>query len=61
MGHAVAARIKELEHLLELEQARRKAIESGLDRLSERCHELQRENALLRERLGDDLPLIESV
>ena len=42
-------RIRELEHLLELERARRKAIEEGLDRLSARCAELARENAALRE------------
>ena len=42
-------RIRELEHLLQLERARREAIEQGLDRLSERCAELARENAKLRE------------
>ena len=50
------ARVKELEHLLELERARREAIEEGLDRLSARCSELARENAGLRERLGEPAP-----
>jgi hypothetical protein len=50
------ARITELEHLLRLERARREAIEEGLDRLSARCAELARENALLRERLGEPTP-----
>ena len=45
-------RVRELEHLLQLERARREAIEEGLDRLSARCHELSRENAELREQLG---------
>ena len=49
---ATSDRVGELEHLLELERARREAIESGLDRLNERCAELQRENAALREQLG---------
>lgn len=47
------ARVQQLEHLLELERARREAIEQGLDRLSARCGELARENAALRERLGE--------
>ena len=47
------ARIRELEHLLELERARRVAIEQGLDRLSERLNELAHENAELRLRLGE--------
>jgi regulator of replication initiation timing len=47
-----AERIAQLEHLLALERARREAIEAGIDRLSERCHALARENAALRERLG---------
>ena len=46
-------RVRELEHLLELERARRKAIEQGIDRLSERCSELARENAALRELLPE--------
>ena len=45
-----AARIRELEHLLELEQARREAMEQGIERLSARVNELLRENAELRER-----------
>ncbi|MDQ3741233.1 MAG: hypothetical protein M3389_09860 [Actinomycetota bacterium] len=48
-------RITELEHLLELERARREAIEQGLDRLSARCNDLARENAALKEQLGGDL------
>jgi regulator of replication initiation timing len=58
---SLAKRIAELEHLLELERARREAIEAGLDRLSERCHTLARENAALRERLGAVAPLAEPV
>jgi hypothetical protein len=42
-------RIRELEHLLDLERGRRMAIEQGLDRLSARCADLSRENAALRE------------
>jgi regulator of replication initiation timing len=61
MDPATAKRIAELEHLLELERGRREAIESGLDRLSERCHALSRENAILRERLGEDAPVVETV
>jgi hypothetical protein len=49
-------RVQELEHLLQLERARRQAIEEGLDRLSARCGELARENARLRERLGEPAP-----
>ena len=45
------ARVRELEHLLELERARRRAIEQGIERLSIRCSELTRENAELRELL----------
>ncbi len=48
-------RVRELEHLLQLERARREAIEEGLDRLSARCHALSRENAELREQLGVSL------
>ena len=44
-------RVRELEHLLELERGRRAAIEQGLDRLSARCSELARENAALRDML----------
>ncbi len=54
-------RIAQLEHLLALERARREAIEGGLDRLSERCYALSRENAALREQLGDDAALPEPV
>ena len=50
-------RVRELEHLIELERARRVAIEQGLDRLSARCHELSRENAALRELLPADVAL----
>ncbi|HEX2086401.1 MAG TPA: hypothetical protein VHF89_12010 [Solirubrobacteraceae bacterium] len=49
---AAEERIRELEHRLELERARREAIEAGIDTLSARCHELARENAALREQLG---------
>lgn len=52
-----AKRIRELEHLLELERGRREAIEGGLDRLSVRCSELARENAAFREQLGGDVAL----
>ena len=45
------ARIRELEHRLELERGRREAIEQGLDRLSARCNALARDNAALRELL----------
>jgi hypothetical protein len=45
--------------MLELERGRREAIEAGIDRLSERCHALARENAALRERLGE--PVAETV
>ena len=48
---AIEERVRELEHLLELERARRVAIEAGIDRLSARCNELAHENALLRELL----------
>ncbi|HEX8208122.1 MAG TPA: hypothetical protein VF587_18815 [Solirubrobacteraceae bacterium] len=61
MDPASAKRIAELEHLLEMERGRREAIEAGIDRLSERCHTLARENALLRERLGDDARVVETV
>ena len=61
MDPQTAARIAELEHLLELERGRREAIEAGLDRLSERCHALARQNAALREQLGPDLQLPEPV
>ena len=50
------ARIHELEHLLELEQARRQAIEQGLERMTERCQELAKENAAMRARLGEPEP-----
>jgi hypothetical protein len=53
-------RIRELEHLLELERARRAAIEEGLDRLSVRCGELARENAALRDMLPADAALPEA-
>ena len=49
-------RIRELEHLLELERARRKAMEQGLERLSDRVNELAHENATLRLRLGEPEP-----
>ena len=49
-------RIRELEHLLELERARRMAMEQGLDRLSDRVNELAHENQALRRRLGDPEP-----
>ena len=61
MDPQAAVRIAELEHLLEMERGRREAIEAGIDRLSERCHSLARENALLRERLGEDTELTELV
>ena len=46
-------RVRELEHLLALERARREAIEAGMERLSARIDELARENAELRRQLGD--------
>ena len=54
MDGTAGARIRELEHLLELERARRVAIEQGLERLSIRCNALARENAALREQLPAD-------
>ena len=60
MDPSAQARIAQLEHLLELERSRREAIEAGVDRLSERCHQLARENAALRERLGEEAPLVET-
>ena len=54
-------RVRQLEHLLELERARRGAIEAGLDRLSARCHQLARENAALRELLPAHVELPEPV
>jgi hypothetical protein len=54
---ATEVRVMELEHLLELERARRAAIEEGLDRLSARCNDLARENAALRELLPADVAL----
>ncbi|HEX8122945.1 MAG TPA: hypothetical protein VF549_16970 [Solirubrobacteraceae bacterium] len=54
-------RIAELEHVLELERARRRAIEQGLDRLSDRCAHLARENAALRELVPAHLELPELV
>ena len=51
------ARIAELEHLLELEQSRRIAIEQGLERISERCSELAKENLTLRAELGRGDPV----
>jgi RIO-like serine/threonine protein kinase len=53
--------IRELEHLLELERARRQAMEQGLDRLSARCAALTRENAALRELVPNGTPLPEPV
>jgi hypothetical protein len=44
----LAERVRELEHLLELERARRQAVEQGLERMTERVTELVRENAELR-------------
>ena len=43
-----AERIRRLEHLLELEQARRAAMEEAVERLSARVNELTLENAALR-------------
>ncbi len=54
-------RVRELEHLLELERARRQAIEQGLDRLSDRCARLNRENAALRVLVPNGTPLPEPV
>jgi hypothetical protein len=54
-------RIRRLEHRLELERARREAIEQGLDRLSDRCGRLARENAALRELVPNGTPLPEPV
>ncbi|HEX2086069.1 MAG TPA: hypothetical protein VHF89_10335 [Solirubrobacteraceae bacterium] len=56
-GDDIEARIRELEHLLALERARREAIEAGIDTLSARCEELARENAALREQLGGSVTL----
>ena len=55
------ARVLELEHLLQLERARREAVEEGLERLSERCTALAAENAALRELLPADAELPEPV
>lgn len=51
--HAVpAARIRELEDQLRRERSARDGVERGLQALSERLTQLQRENRDLRERLG---------
>lgn len=57
---AAEERIAELEHLLELERARRAAIEQGIERLSARCDELAHENAALRELLPAHVELPEA-
>ena len=41
----LAARVRELEHLLQLERSRSKGLESGLAALSERVVSLRRERA----------------
>ncbi len=46
----LAARVRELEELLERERARNAGLERGLDALSARVTELREENARLRGR-----------
>ena len=46
------ARVRELEEQLRRERSARIGVERGLESLSERLSELQRENRELRERLG---------
>ena len=46
------ARVRELEDQLRRERSARIGVERGLEALSERLTELQRENRELRERLG---------
>jgi regulator of replication initiation timing len=46
------ARVRELEEQLRRERSARVGVERGLEALSERLTELQRENRELRDRLG---------
>jgi len=46
------ARVRELENQLRRERSARIGVERGLEALSERLSDLQRENRELRERLG---------
>ena len=51
-GAADDVRVRELEDQLKRERSARVGVERGLEALSERITELQRENRELRERLG---------
>ena len=51
-GAAGDARVQELEDQLRRERSARFGVERGLEALSERLTELQRENRELRDRLG---------
>ena len=51
-GAVQDSRVRELEEQLRRERSARVGVERGLEALSERLTELQRENLELRERLG---------
>ena len=51
-GAVEDARVRELEDQLRRERSARFGVERGLEALSERLSELQRENRELRDRLG---------
>ena len=51
----LAARVDELEELLERERARRAGLEAGIESLTSRLEQLRHENAALRSQRGQSL------